>query len=66
MIVNGKNYSEEIRLLEKLISVAKGNCFETLKVCVQNLSEHEKYVRKRKGLREENSSDKRTVLCKHI
>ena len=66
MIVNGKKYSEEIRLLEKLISVAKGNCFETLKVCVQNLSEHEKYVRKRKGLREENSSDKRTVLCKHI
>lgn len=66
MIVNGKKYSEEIRLLEKLISVAKGNCFETLKVCVQNLSEHEKYVCKRKGLRKENSSDKRTVLCKHI
>ena len=66
MIMNGKNYSEEIRLLEKLISVAKGNCFETLKVCVQKLSEHEKYVCKRKGLREENSSDKRTVLCKHI
>ena len=56
MIVNGKKYSEEIRLLEKLISVAKGNCFETLKVCVQNLSEHEKYVCKRKGFREETSS----------
>ena len=66
MIMNGKNYSEEIRLLEKLISAAKGNCFETLNVCVQNLSEHEKYVCKRIGLREENSSDKRTVLCKHI
>ena len=57
---------EEIRLLEKLISVAKGNGFETLKVCVQNLSEHEKYVCKRKGFREETSSDTQTVLCKHI
>lgn len=48
MIINGKNYSEEIRLLEKLISVAKGNCFETLKVCVQNLSEHENMFVKEK------------------
>ena len=66
MIVNGKNYSEEIKLLEKLISIAKGNGFETLKICLENLSDHEKYVCKRKGLRKENSSDKRTVLCKHI
>ena len=57
---------EEIRLLEKLISAARGNGFETLKVCVQNLSEHEKYVCKRKGFREETSSDTQTVLCKHI
>lgn len=57
---------EEIKLLEKLISVARGNGFETLKVCVQNLSEHEKYVCKRKGFREETSSDTQTVLCKHI
>ena len=33
---------EEIRLFEKLISVARGNGFETLKVCLENLSEHEK------------------------
>ena len=57
---------EEIKLLEKLISIARGNGFETLKVCVQNLSEHEKYVCKRKGFREETSSDTQTVLCKHI
>lgn len=57
---------EEIKLLEKLISAARGNGFETLKVCVQNLSEHEKYVCKRKGFREETSSDTQTVLCKHI
>ena len=66
MIVNGKNYSEEIRLFEKLISVAKGNGFETLKVCVQNLSEHEMNICKRKGFREETSSNTRTVLYKHI
>ena len=29
-------------------------------------SEHEKYVCKRKGFREETSSDTQTVLCKHI
>ena len=57
---------EEIRLLEKLISIAKGNGFETLKVCVQNLSEHEKYVCKRKGFREETSSDTKNDLYKHI
>ena len=57
---------EELKLLEKLISVAKGNGFETLKVCLKNLSEHEKYVCKRKGFREETSSDTQTVLCKHI
>ena len=57
---------EEIKLLEKLISVARGNGFETLKVYIQNLSEHEKYVCKRKGFREETSSDTQTVLCKHI
>ena len=66
MIINGKNYSEKIKLLEKLISIAKGNGFETLIVCLENLSKHEKYVCKRKGFREETSSDKRTVLCKHI
>ncbi len=57
---------EEIKLLEKLISVAKGNGFETLKVCLENLTEHEMYICKRKGFREETSSDTRTVLCKHI
>ena len=57
---------EEIKLLEKLISIAKGNGFETLKVCLENLTEHEKYVCKRKGFREEISSDTQTVLCKHI
>ena len=57
---------EEIRLFEKLISVARGNGFETLKVCLENLSEHEKYVCKRKGFREETSSDTQTILCKHI
>ena len=56
MIVNGKNYSEEIKLLEKLISIAKGNGFETLKICLENLSDHEKYVCKRKGFRAETSS----------
>ena len=61
-----KDQPEEIKLLEKLISVARGNGFETLKVCVQNLSEYEKYVCKRKGFREETSSDTQTVLCKHI
>lgn len=57
---------EEIKLLEKLISVARGNGFETLKVCLENLTEHEMYICKRKGFREETSSDTRTVLCKHI
>ena len=57
---------EEIRILEKLISVAKGNGFEILKVCLENLTEHEMYICKRKGFREETSSDTRTVLCKHI
>ena len=57
---------EEIRILEKLISVAKGNGFETLKVCLENLTEHEMYICKRKGFREETSSDTRTILCKHI
>ena len=57
---------EEIKLLEKLISVARGNGFETLKVCLENLTEHEMYICKRKGFREETSSDTQTVLCKHI
>ena len=57
---------EEIRLFEKLISVARGNGFETLKVCLENLTEHEMYICKRKGFREETSSDTQTVLCKHI
>ncbi|MDY5818841.1 MAG: hypothetical protein SPK26_12500 [Treponema sp.] len=57
---------EEIKLLEKLISVARGNGFETLKVCVQNLSEHEKYVCKRKGFREKTSSDTKNDLYKHF
>ena len=66
MIINGKNYSEKIKLLEKLISIARGNGFETLKVCSENLSEHEKYVCKRKGFREENSSDTKNDLYMHI
>ena len=57
---------EEIRLFEKLISVARGNGFETLKVCLENLTEHEMNICKRKGFREETSSDTQTVLCKHI
>ncbi len=57
---------EEIRILEKLISVAKGNGFETLRVCLENLTEHEMYICKRKGFREETSSNTRTILCKHI
>ena len=57
---------EEIKLLEKLISVARGNGFETIKVCLENLTEHEMYICKRKGFREETSSDTQTVLCKHI
>ena len=57
---------EEIRLLEKLISVEKGNGFEILKVCLENLTEHEKYVCKRKGFREETSSDTKNDLYKHI
>ena len=57
---------EEIKLLEKLISAARGNGFETLKVCLENLTEHEMYICKRKGFREETSSDAQTVLCKHI
>ena len=57
---------EEIRILEKLISVAKGNGFETLKVCLENLTEQEMYICKRKGFREETSSNTQTVLCKHI
>ena len=57
---------EEIKLLEKLISVAKGNGFETLKVCLKNLTEHEMYICKRKGFREENSSNTKNELYKHI
>ena len=57
---------EELKLLEKLISVAKGNGFETLKVCLENLTEHEKYVCKRKDFREETSSDTKNDLYKHI
>ena len=57
---------EEIRLFEKLISVARGNGFETLKVCLENLTEHEMNICKRKGFREETSSDTQTVLYKHI
>ncbi|MCI6317434.1 MAG: hypothetical protein MR877_09805 [Spirochaetia bacterium] len=57
---------EEIRLFEKLISVARGNGFETLKVCLEHLTEHEMNICKRKGFREETSSDTQTVLCKHI
>ena len=57
---------EEIKLLEKLISIAKGNGFETLKVCVQNLTEHEMYICKRKGFREETSSNTKNDLYKHF
>ena len=57
---------EKIRLFEKLISVARGNGFETLKVCLENLTEHEMNICKRKGFREETSSDTQTVLYKHI
>lgn len=57
---------EEIRLLEKLISIAKGNGFETLKVCLENLSEHEMYICKRKGFREETSSNTKNDLYKHF
>ena len=57
---------EEIKLLEKLISVTRGNGFETLKVCLENLTEHEMNICKRKGFREETSSDTQTVLCKHF
>ena len=57
---------EEIRLFEKLISVARGNGFETLKVCLKNLTEHEMYICKRKGFREENSSNTKNDLYKHI
>ena len=57
---------EELKLLEKLISIAKGNGFETLKVCLENLTEHEKYVCKRKGFREETSSDTKNDFYKHI
>ena len=57
---------EELKLLEKLISVARGNGFETLKVCVQNLTEHEMYICKRKGFREETSSNTKNDLYKHI
>ena len=60
------NQPEELKLLEKLISVAKGNGFETLKVCVQNLTEHEMYICKRKGFREETSSNTKNDLYKHI
>ena len=66
MIVNGKNYSEEIRLFEKLISVARGNGFETLKVCLENLTEHEMNICKRKGFREETSFDTKNDLYKHF
>ena len=57
---------EEIRLLEKLISIAKGNGFETLKVCLENLSEDEMYICKRKVFREEPSSDTKNYLYKHF
>ena len=57
---------EEIRLLEKLISIAKGNGFETLKVCLENLTEHEMYICKRKGFREETSSNTKNDLYKHF
>lgn len=57
---------EEIKLLEKLISVARGNGFETLKVCLENLTEHEMNICKRKGFREETSSLTQTVLYKHF
>ena len=57
---------EEIRLLEKLISIAKRNGFETLKVCLENLTEHEKYICKRKGFREETSSFTKNDLYKHF
>ena len=57
---------EEIRLFEKLISVARGNGFETLKVCLENLTEHEMNICKRKGFREETSSDTKNDLYKHI
>ena len=57
---------EEIKLLEKLISVARGNGFETLKVCLENLTEHEMYICKRKGFREDPSSNTKNELCKHI
>ena len=57
---------EEIRLLEKLISIAKGNGFETLKVCLENLTEHEMYICKRKGFREEISSNTKNDLYKHF
>lgn len=57
---------EEIKLLEKLISAARGNGFETLKVCLENLTEHEMYICKRKGFREETSSDTKNELYKHI
>ena len=57
---------EEIRLLEKLISIAKGNGFETLKVCLENLSEHEMYICKRKGFKEETSSNTKNDLYKHF
>ena len=57
---------EELKLLEKLISVARGNGFETLKVCLKNLTEHEMYICKRKGFREENSSNTKKDLYKHI
>ena len=57
---------EELKLLEKLISVAKGNGFEILKVCVQNLTEHEMYICKRKGFREETSCNTKNDLYKHI
>lgn len=60
------NQPEEIRILEKLISVAKGNGFETLKVYLKNLTEHEMYICKRKGFREETSSNTKNDLYKHI
>ena len=57
---------EEIRLFEKLISVARGNGFETLKVCLENLTENEMNICKRKGFREETSSNTKNDLYKHF
>ena len=57
---------EELKLLEKLISVARGNGIETLKVCLENLTENEMNICKRKGFREETSFDTKNDLYKHF